>query len=183
MNNALISELKQNTRLRIGVWLILAILAGYGLMLLDEERQSLAKEHESKLGHLTRLKGVVSQTQWTQRIQQINQVKVFFEEKLWRANTKGLAEADVQSWLDFRTKKLENSRVKVENAVDMDNQSNLWMVSADVRADFTPKAFQQLLYNLYFNQWLVVERSNVSNKGNKPRFSVGVRVYFQKPKE
>ncbi len=183
MNNALLSELKQNTRLRVGVWLILAILASYGLMLLDERRQSLVEEYASKQTHLARLQGVVSQTQWSERMRQINQMKIFFEEKFWRANTKGLAEADVQSWLDLRTKhaKLENPRVKVENAVEMPKLTGLWMVSAEVMADFSPATFQQFLYILYFNKWVVIERVNASNIGSKPRFSLSLRVYFQKP--
>lgn len=184
MNNALISELKQNTRLRIGVWLIVAILAGYGLLLMDEQRQSLRQDHAAKLEHFARLQGVVSQTQWTERMQQLNQMKLLFEENFWRANTKGLAEADVQNWLNERTQlvKLKNASVNVENAVDMPKLPNLWMVSAEVRALFTPESFQHFLYTLYFNKWLVIERVSASNRGANSRFTLALRIYFQKPK-
>ncbi len=181
--NTLLKELQNNRRLRLGLWLIIGILAAYGLMLLDEQRQALSKDFQTRLERLAHLQSLVNQKQWSARMQGISQLKVLFEEKFWRANSKGLAEADVKSWLDLKTQhaRLTNARVNVENAVDLAKLPQLWMINAEIQADFTPQAIQELLFYLYFDKWVVLERVNASNRGTKPRFTVQVRVYFQKP--
>ncbi len=184
MNMTLFSELQKNQRLRIGLWLIMGILAVYSLILLDEQHQQGAKDFQAKQQHLVRLQEVVTQTQWSERLMGISQIKVFFEEKLWRANSEGLAKADVQNWLELQAKttKLENHSVLIESAVDMPKIPRLWMVAAEVRADFSAAALQKALFYLYFNKWVVIERVNASTRGSRPRFSIHLRIYFEKPK-
>ncbi|MEN9460212.1 MAG: hypothetical protein RIS84_232 [Pseudomonadota bacterium] len=181
----LLEELRNNTRLRLGIWLILAIVLGYSLLVMDDYRKQLATEHQTLAERLDKLETLVKQTVWTERATAAHALQVQVESKLWVANSKGLAQANVQAWLDSQLKvlKVAEPRLKVEAAVENSQHRNLWQVSGQIDGIFTPASMEQFLLNIATHpQWILVERLEI-RQGQPSRFTMVVTAYFQAPQQ
>ncbi len=179
-SNELRLELKKNIRLRIGLWLILAIIAIYSLLLLNEYEMRLQAQYETRIAHLARLQDVTSQAEWIQREKQANSAKIMLENKLWTAVSKGLAQADFQAWLagQIQAAKIQEPKMLVDEAKDV--PTNIWLVKAKLEGIFETDALQRLLLNFaQHSQWVVVDSFEVRQSNRKPRFTLLMSVYFQ----
>ncbi|MDM8547259.1 hypothetical protein QUF61_12250 [Candidatus Venteria ishoeyi] len=178
----LLEELRNNTRLRLGIWLILAILLLYGLLKLGKVQQTLQTEYQQAAQQHIQLQDIHEQTFWLERAKQARALRVEVEDKLWQSASKGLAQADLQAWLNrwIKISKLSKPKLNVESAFVLPEQSNIWQVSAQLNAEFDAKALQLLLNKIAENpQWLVVERLDIQNNQRKPRFKLSVKAFFQ----
>jgi hypothetical protein len=96
---AALEELRASRRLRLGLAAILAILVGYGLL---EWRDQLAADqasYRSLLNQVARL-GQLEQPQlWAQRASEAGVALQQAQGRLWRQDTSGQAQAQVQDWL------------------------------------------------------------------------------------
>ena len=176
-----IKELRNNSRLRIGLGVIIVILASYIFLLLDEYRQKLQTEHQTLVKRLAQLEGVTQQTQWNQRATDTRGLLVQLEDKLWRANSKGLAQANLQAWLDSQIKAaaITETRLTMESTVDSTKYDNLWQVSAQINGNFTATSLDTLLLAFTKNpQWVIVDRLEIYR--TKPaKFLLVVTAFFQ----
>jgi hypothetical protein len=175
----LISEFQANARLRIGFWLIMAIVLSYPLLWLDDYRQKLAEDHAQAVQQLQRVQNISAQDAWNEKAKQAKALRVQLEDKLWQAGSKGLAQATIQSWLQqqFALVKIEQPRITVEAAQDMQTHEGIWRVSAKCEGQFEAKNFDALLAVFARHpQWVVVERLDILN--NK-RFTLYLNAYFQ----
>jgi hypothetical protein len=176
-----LQELRTNVRLRLGLWLIAAIVGFYGILALDDYRQKLMKDYQSQANHLMQLQSVINETQWQARVEQIRALKVPLEEKLWKATSKGLAQANLQTWLDTQAKtaKLEIHRLTVEEPIETKEKPVLWQISAQMDGVFVSSGFENLLLAISQHpQWVIVERLDIQAPPNG-RFTLVVTVYFQ----
>jgi len=176
-----LQELRTNVRLRLGLWLIAAIVGFYGILALDDYRQKLMKDYQSQANHLMQLQSVINETQWQARVEQIRALKVPLEEKLWKATSKGLAQANLQTWLDTQAKtaKLEIHRLTVEEPIETKEKPALWQISAQIDGVFVSSGFENLLLAISQHpQWVIVERLDIQAPPNG-RFTLVVTVYFQ----
>jgi hypothetical protein len=178
-----LQELRTNLRLRLGLWLIIAIVGFYGILTLDDYRKKLVKDYQSQANYFLQLQSVINETQWSTRVEQIRALKVPLEDKLWKATSKGLAQANLQTWLDAQAKaaKLEIHRLTVEEPVETKEKPTLWQVSAQMDGVFVSQGLEALLLILYqYSQWVIVERLDIQTPPNG-RFTLVVTVYFQVP--
>ncbi|MEZ5671345.1 MAG: hypothetical protein R3E08_02790 [Thiotrichaceae bacterium] len=177
----LIKELRNNARLRIGLGFIAIILASYIFLLLDEYRQKLQTEHQAQVKRLAQLEGVTRQTEWTQRASDARALMVELQDKLWRANSKGLAQANLQAWLDSQIKAaaITETRLTMESTVDSTKYENLWQVTAQINGNFTASSLDTLLLAFAKNpQWVMVDRLEIYR--TKPaKFLLVVTAFFQ----
>lgn len=178
---SLIKELRNNVRLRMGLGVIIAIIASYSALLLDEYRQKLRTEHQTSVKRLAQLEGVTQQTQWTQRASDTRALLVQLEDKLWRANSKGLAQANLQAWLDSQIKAaaITETRLTMESTVDSNKYANVWQVTAQINGNFTAASLDTLLMAFAKNpQWVIVDRLEIYR--TKPaKFLLVVTAFFQ----
>ncbi|MCP4698921.1 MAG: hypothetical protein GY862_19015 [Gammaproteobacteria bacterium] len=180
---SLFKELRDNTRLRIGLWLIIAILAGHMLTILNDDLDKRKKEHESALQRLQRLQTIAGQTEWPQRAKAGRALLVQFENKLWSADSKGGAKAGFRTWLERQIKfsKISNSRLRVEPVAIAPKHPDLWQVTATLDAAFARESLRALLLKLGEHpQLLNVDRLEVRRSG-KPKLSLRVTAYFRAP--
>jgi hypothetical protein len=174
----LIKELRENTRLRLGLWLVSAILLSYPLLLLRDYEHSLALAHGSALEQLARLRDISAQDAWAAQAERARALRVQAEDKLWRADSRGLAQATLQSWLQaqLKTAGIDKPRLNVETTVDAG--PGLWKVSAKCDAPFEPAQLELFLKILADHpQWLVVERLE-ARKAYTSQFSLVLSAYF-----
>jgi hypothetical protein len=180
--NELLLELKKNTRLRIGLWLIAAIIAFYTLLLIHDYSVNLQTQYQSKVSHLARLQDVTSQAEWIQRAEHAKSVKIMLEDKLWTSVSKGLAQADFQAWLGDKILevKIQEPKMVVEEAKNAHGQTDIWQVVAKLEGIFEAQALESLFLSFAQHpKWIVVDSFEVRQSNRKPRFTLMMSVYFQ----
>lgn len=177
-----LDELKINPRLRLGSWLIIALLIGYFALLLRDYQSQLVQDYQRALERLDHLQTVARQTQWAERAQQAKILRSQLEASLWQANTQGLAQATFQQWLKTQldNSKVENAHLQVKPAVNVPQRENLWMVQAQVDANFSAPTLERFLAIMAKHPLLVVtEHLEIRRQGKLSLFRLLVSAYFQ----
>ena len=182
MFSQLLAELRQNIRLRFGLWLIIVILMSYTIIRLNDYNKRLNQEYQEAAIHLNRLQTVANQTYWEDRARQALSSRYHLEGRLWQASTKGLAQANFQKWLNTqltRAKIDENVQLKVDAAKNVANVANVWQVTAKLDANFEAKKFNLLLETLTKNLQLTkIERLNIRLTRKRLKFSLIIVAFF-----
>ena len=94
-----LEELRNNLRLRVGLVAIVAILLGYGLLEWRDHLAESALDYRRLLIQVARLGQQQHPEQWQSRVVEARQALSQARAQLWRNNSPGLAQAQVQDWL------------------------------------------------------------------------------------
>jgi len=179
----LLTELRQNTRLRMGIWAIIVILLSYTSLWLKDYNIEIQQQYREAVTQLNRLRAVANQTQWTQRAIQAQRLRNQLEAQLWQAETKGLAQAVFQKWVNAQLTKIKiegRINLKVKPAVEVKLINHLWQVTADLTANVEPHKLIALIAAVTKHpQLTVIERLNIQKIKDKTRFSLLITAYFQ----
>jgi len=177
--SSVIAELRQNTRLRTGLWLIIAILLGYGVVLLDDYQSQLKKTYQETLTRLNQLRDLVQQTQWVERAVEAKKLRDQLEVKFWQANSPGLAQAKFQKWLNSQMEraKLEKAYLRMESTLEMPKLPKIWRVTARIDANFQADKLNLLLLAVADHPlFIVTDRLEIRHAN---RFTYVVTAYFK----
>lgn len=195
--NSVLSEFKTNSRLRWGIWIVLAILWLYGNLLLRDLVDARAEEYRALGNRIARVQATAAQTEWLSRVEPARSLQINAESRLWHASTAGLAQAAFQDWLNFAVQQAGPAKPQVNvgvaeetTAADKSTTSaalketavaGLWKVSAKLSFDFNPQTFYALMYRISgHDKQIVVESLSVRGMPN-PRADAVLVAYFQKP--
>jgi hypothetical protein len=176
-----LAEWHQNPRLRLGGWLILVIVMIYGFLLLSDWEQKIQGDYRNLSERLARLEFLARQKEWTERADAAKAVSVQLEGRFWKAETRGLAQAKTQIWIDdlFKKKGIAGSRIQVEPARDMTGYEGIWQTAVRAEGDFEPRKFAELLYAIEVRHEIVkIEQLDIVHH-NRPRFYLVLKAYFQ----
>jgi membrane protein implicated in regulation of membrane protease activity len=182
---ALWGELQQNARLRIGGWVVLLIILSYPILLLSDWKKAIQADYESVAAQKQRLEALAGRQEWVERVDAAKAVSVQMEGRLWNAESRGLAQADFQKWLDKLVKqaKINDARIRVEPAVDIAGHEGVWQTPATIEGPFDQQSFFDLLHAVEANEQLVsVEQLDIlhQNKAQKQgRFTLVLKAYFR----
>lgn len=191
----LLAKVKDNPRLRLGLWLIVGIVWLYGVLLL-RDASLLASSELAMLGKkVARLQAESAQTAWVTRVAPAEALQVNLESRLWREGTIGLAQATFQDWLTQGVQQANLARPVVtaasqEEATAEKNASlntapallnHLWRVSAKLGFDFTPQGLYAFLGRLEGHDKQVIVENLTIRGSPTPRAEIVVVAYFQKP--
>ncbi len=196
LNNFLI-QLRENTRLRWGVALIVGTCWLYGLLLIQEALQAEARLHRSANLSLARTRAQLTQTEWLARVAPAKTLAVQLESRLWRAATPGLAQAAFQDTLKAATLKAAVARPQVNvtlvdepaaespnptsNASDHSTPPDLWKVKAKVSFDFTAPGMLDVLRQIEGHDRQIVVAALNFTQAAPTRVDLELYAYFQKP--
>jgi hypothetical protein len=179
----LLTELRQNTRLRMGILAILVILLSYIGIWLKDYNAKLQQEYREAVTQLNRLQAVANQKQWTRRASKAQRLRNQLEAQLWQAETKGLAQAAFQKWINAQLTKIKiEGRIilKVKPAVDVKLINNLWQVTADLSATVEAHKILALIAAVAKHpQLTVIERLNINKVRKHTRFNLLITAYFK----
>ena len=95
----LAAELSANPRLRWGVWLILVILLGYGMLVQSDRLAAAHADYAAELERLAKAETLLGGQDWPALLDADRQAHRELESKFWRAETAGLAQAKLQDAL------------------------------------------------------------------------------------
>ncbi|MFK5969345.1 MAG: hypothetical protein QM487_04390 [Candidatus Marithrix sp.] len=177
----LITELRNNTRLRLGVWFIIGLLFSYSIMLLNDYQIKKLQSYKNVVERLSQLKTIANQSQWTDRAIEIQQVREQLQAKLWQANTKGLAQATFQQWLRTVSKQMDIKRLQVDPALNVAKYTDTWQVTAKLRGQFNKQDLTELLLKIATHPSIVVtEMLDVYESRGQLKFVIILKAYFRK---
>lgn len=151
------AQWQQSPLLRWGGLGIVLILAYYSVLVLDDARA----EAEAEVGRLQqqtlRLEQLLQEKNWPERAEAARSLRVQLETRLWQASTPGLAQAELQSWLERSLRKagLADYRVSVE-VLDAEAAPRHWTLGATLQGPLDPPALYRLLQAIESHQKLTV---------------------------
>ena len=179
-----LKEFQQNLRLRVGSGLIVIILITYVILGLNDYDNRLQQDYQSAVTQLTQLQTMITQKFWLDRATKTQQLLAELEARLWQANTKGLAQATFQKWLNdqVNSTKINNTRLIVDPAIEVEQHAYLWQVTAQLEGQFEAKKLNNLLLAIAQNiQITVTERLDIVLSTSRPNFTLIITAYFQAP--
>jgi hypothetical protein len=179
--DAVAGEWRRNPRLRLAAAVAVAILLGYGGLLLSDELPPLRAEHRRLQQQLASAEGLARQDFWLERRDAVKALLVQLESRLWSASSRGLAQADVQGWLAglLRAARITPTRVQVEPAREEANRPGVWEVAGRVEAPLDIASLLNLLrYIEAYERLTVIEQLEIQD-GRPPRFALVFKAYFR----
>lgn len=93
------AEWRANARLRIGLWLVLAIVWLYALLWASDQVVVQRAAARQAADDLTRLRSIATQSVWPQRAEQARQQLDLLQGMAWVEPERSLAEAALQDWV------------------------------------------------------------------------------------
>lgn len=176
------AELAANPRLRLGVWVIVAILAGYFAFVIQADRVDAAyAEYASADSRLTRGRDLLARQDWAERLATARAIEADLTAKVWHAANEGLAQASLRTALDGLTARLALSEPRLElgSSQPVADTPGLWRVQARVVGRGVGPATLRLLHRIASHpQKLVVERLDLTRDRGSMRLEVLLSAYF-----
>jgi hypothetical protein len=141
------AELRRNKRALTGIIAILALLAGYGVLLLDDGVVASRAAYLESGRRLDRLAAIGHETDWPARAAASQALRRTLEQRLWPADSDGVARADLQDWVTNTAHAvgLERLQVAIELSHPKELPDDLRKVSAKLTAVQSEPALQGFL--------------------------------------
>jgi hypothetical protein len=172
-------ELQQNTRLRMGVWLILMIGLTYLALVQSDRLADAHSEFADQVQQLDRIKSVKSGSDWTDALAAEEARAENLATVLWKAESKGLAQASLQASIDNIISGLDLSNARIRSGVMQPAAEipDVWQIQLQLDGRYRPGAELQLLYAIATHpEKLIIDRLDLSRQNS--RLAVLVSAYF-----
>ena len=158
------AELRTNRRAMAGLLIIIVLVAGDGLLLLRDATAVKRAAYDRELVHLQRIAAVAREHDWPQRAAASTAVRGQLEDRLWIAESDGVARADLQDWVTgvARETGLPTLEVRIELATPKSLPSDLRQITATISAQPSEAVLIALLDRIErAPRLIVVDRLNV----------------------
>ena len=176
------AEFGANPRLRLGVWIIVAILAGYFALVVQADRVDAASAgFASADDRLTRGRDLLARQDWAERLDAARVTEVDLRGRFWQAPNEGLAQASLRSAVDGLTAELYLSRSRVELGLSrpVPDATGLWQVQARIVGQTASVSALRLLHRVASHpNKLVVERLDLTRERSSMRIELLLSAYF-----
>ena len=175
-------DLTANPRLRLGVWVIVAILLFYWVVLVQPERAALAvADYADTASRLASSQAVMARRdEWPGLLAAAQESDQALQRSFWRADTEGLAKAGLQETLERIVADLDVRNVAIESSSSrrLSDGDGLWQVQARLSANYSAGTELKLLHALATHpRKLVVDRMDLV-RGRQSRVLLVVSAYF-----
>lgn len=189
------SQLRDNSRLRWGVILIMGIFWLYAILLLRETLQEENQRHHAAGQAIARLSTQLAQPEWTSRVTPAKVMAVQLEGMLWQAPTSGLAQAAFQDWLNTALTQVGAARPQItvtvldEIVAGAPEQSqagaaatpaDLWKIKAKLSIEFNAATVMGFLKLIENNPKQIVVGMFKVSKEPFPHVEMELYAHFQK---
>lgn len=175
-----VEQIRENTRLRILIWIIAFIVASYPLLLLADYNSALLAELDSQLEKEAKIIRTASEKQWFERATYLEGLGKDVSKKFGIAESLGTAKAAVYQELSMWAEKnaLPEHQIKLEEPVLVDKENDIYRLSGQINASFEMEPSLMFLHQLESNEKkYVVERIEISQR-TRPIFKLVVATYF-----
>ncbi len=178
----MLQELEANTRLRVGLWAIVAILLLYASLVLNDVREELETEFLRLNEKVRDVSSVSAQRSWLIQADESRVLKMQAESSLWSSRSEGLAQATFQTWVDqqlsgVHVKNVRTSMLPVEEKTGI---IDLWEVSLRIQGEAEPAELQRLLFKMEsLDKVTIIETLKIYNDRRKA-FDLTATAWFRK---
>lgn len=176
------AELAANPRLRLGVWVIIAILAGYFAFVVQADRvDATSSAFATADASLTRGRDLLDRQDWSERLAAARAVEADLQGRFWQAPNEGLAQANLRAAIDGLTAGLALgvARIDVSASRPVPDAPGLWRVQARFVGQAVGPSALRLLHRIAGHpQKLVVERLDLTRRQGSMRVEILLSGYF-----
>ncbi len=175
------AQLQENSRLRMGCWIILLILVLYLIMILQDKNRELHSQFSQYGGELLRLEKVADGKKWRQRAQ--SEMNAWTDElkHFPLIESQGMAIAGIENKIRaiLPTVGAATPRLNIEPFRAITNIPGIMQLTVNIDGSYTHKYFVQLLYDIE----KMDQRGKITSlhitRNRIPRFSLTYVYYFQ----
>ena len=176
------AELSQNARLRWGVWLILAVLLVYGILVQSDRLAAARDDYAGESGRLARAEILLRQRDWPERLAAEREAHQQLRSTFWQAETEGLAQAKLQAVLTRVIEDLDLRKplLRPGTSQPLPDLPEVWRVQTRLDASYRPGIELRLLHALATHpKKLVVDRLDlVRRERHDSRLMLILSAYF-----
>ena len=174
-------EWRANRRLRLAGMAALAFVGIHLLLAMGDQRQALAEHYGRDVELQARLAGMQEQKDWPERAEQAVAGLAEMRAKVPAVTGAGLAQAEMQAWLTAlaASNGLSDSRVKVEDTLNVRGYPDMWQVMA--RLDGKLPQYGQAGFLRELSEalpWIQAERLEI-DEADPARVVLVVRGYYR----
>ena len=146
----LAAELKENFRLRLGVWMILVILLTWVSLVWSDANRAMYDTTRVLEREWLSLSEMESAGVWQSRLQEMEQAAASESAKIWSADSAGLAQAKVQATLGSLLLRDEfvNQSIKAGIPQPLPDLDGVYRLRVRVGTSFTPQQLRDSLLRL-----------------------------------
>ena len=173
------AEFAGNLRLRFGIWLILAIVLLYAILLQNERLQSAHAAYATEAARQQRTTAMLARDDWPQLLQAEREHYRQFENWMWQAESEGLAQAQLQRELMQMSQKagLIDVRVRSGTTESVPDVPGVWRVQANIVANHQAGVGLLMLHAIANHpRKLLVDRLEITRRND--RLTLLVSAYF-----
>ena len=164
------AEFAASPRLRLGVWVIAAILLGHVAFVVQSDRVSVvAAGHAVAESRLARAEALRARDDWQERLDAALAAEQSLAGRMWRAVNEGLAQAAVREVVESMATRARLDRPRIELGVSrpVEDVPGLWQVQVQLVGNAKLGTAQRLLHAIATHPEKVVEeRLNVVRRRN-----------------
>lgn len=177
----LVEQVKDNTRLRVCLWIIAFILLAYPILLISDYKEAMVVELDRALEKEAKILRTANEKEWFDRAETLQQLQSNVESQFGEAESLGTAKAatfqTLRTWASDA--KVNDAQIKLEDAVMVDEANGIYRISGQISAAFELDSSFAFLEKLETNeQKIVVERMEVSQR-TRPIFKLVIATYFK----
>jgi len=161
------AELKANRRAAAGLLAVGCLLAGYGLVTLDDAVGALRTRYIETGHRLDRLAAIGQEKDWPARAALSEQMRASLEGRLWKGDSEGIVQADIQDWITNHAREagLEKVQASIEITKPQKLPVDYRMAVATIKALDTESSLVSFLDRIQRNpQLLIVDRLQVRTR-------------------
>jgi hypothetical protein len=177
-----LDELRGNTRLRLGLWLIAGILLVYMILVSTDRLAALRDERAAALERLAQVETLAAEEDiWAERAAQARALEAELQRRMWTSATPGLAQAQLQAWLQntARNAGIGDARIMMRDVATLAGGDGLWLAAGTMTAPFQPSALPRLLFEVESAVPRVQIESLTVNNGRRKSLQMTVSAVFQ----
>ena len=176
------AELSANPRLRLGIWIIVAILAGYFAFVVQADRVDAASAaFASADARLTRGRDLLDRVDWSERLAAARAVEAELQGRFWQAPNEGLAQANLRAAVEGMTVDFAFGQPRIDLGASrpVPDVPGLWKVQTRFVGQAVGASALRLLHRIATHpNKLVVERLDLSRRRGAMRIEILLSGYF-----
>ena len=174
----LVRQWQDTLLLRVGAMIILLIIFFLCLDSLTNYKAEIEQDYISTEKRYQKLQHIAQQ-QWGEKAEQTRASLIEFEQNLWQAETKGFAQAKIQSWLN-RKIKIKGLKTNVSSAIELTETSQLWQVETEIKGVMNWQELIKLLGIIELNPHnMLINTLTIQTSRNLLRIEIKLTSIFQ----
>ncbi len=172
-------ELADNSRLRLGAWIIVGLLVLFGLLVQADRLTAVHDDYIAGTVKLERAKATLARTDWAQLLGAERETHRELAERFWQADTEGLAQAQLEAALSRIIQDLGFRNVRIRSGLSESaaNLPSVWRVQTQLNGEYREGGERRLIHAIATHpKKLVVDQLELRRSNS--RVTLVLSAYF-----